>query len=324
MSRAWWAIALVGFFVPSTGCGGEEPAGAEQRYWGMSDASAAVALGTGLFVAADDENNVLKVYSAAQVGHEIAAFDWNEHLGIRPGSEHPEADIEGATVLGDRIFWITSHGRNRDGKWRPNRHRLLAMTVARTDQGLQATPLGHAYDRLAVQLLSLPQSDELGMTAALGPLGSNDKDLAPKDEGLNIEGLAATPDGKSLLIGFRNPVPHAKALLLPLLNPLEVVNDQATPQLGQPILLDLSVRRSGKTYGLGIRSIEYSRRHGGYLIVAGPPDTRHVFALFHWSGRARDRARLLAAADSVLQQKDFTPEALIVYSRSRSDSAAQR
>jgi hypothetical protein len=32
--------------------------------------------------------------------------------------------------------------------------------------------------------------------------------------GLNIEGLAATPDGQ-LLIGFRNPLSEGKALLLP-------------------------------------------------------------------------------------------------------------
>lgn len=74
---------------------------------------------------------------------------------------------------------------------------------------------------------------------------------APKAEGgLNIEGLTATPEGE-LLIGFRNPIPDGKALLLPLKNPSDLVKnpDTAKAIFGEPITLDLG--------GLGIRSIEY-------------------------------------------------------------------
>ena len=34
----------------------------------------------------------------------------------------PEADIEGATRVQDRVYWITSHGANNDGEVRPSRH----------------------------------------------------------------------------------------------------------------------------------------------------------------------------------------------------------
>ena len=47
--------------------------------------------------------------------------------------------------------------------------------------------------------------------------------ITPKEPGgLNIEGLTSTPEG-ALLIGFRNPIPEGKALLIPLKNPLDLV-----------------------------------------------------------------------------------------------------
>ena len=40
----------------------------------------------------------------------------------------PESDLEGAANLADRIYWITSHGRNREGEARESRHRFFATT----------------------------------------------------------------------------------------------------------------------------------------------------------------------------------------------------
>ncbi len=96
------------------------------------------------------------------------------------------------------------------------------------------------------------------------------KDIRPKEiGGLSIEGLAGTPEG-ALLIGFRNPLSGGKveedklvggrALLIPLLNPLEVIEGK-TARFGDPIELDLD--------GYGIRSIELSNDKK-FLVVAGP------------------------------------------------------
>jgi len=73
-----------------------------------------------------------------------------------------------------------------------------------------------------------------------------------------------------LLIGFRNPLTGGKvekgkhvggqALLVPLLNPLEVIEGK-TARFGDPIDLDLD--------GYGIRSIE-SLNNKKFLVVAGP------------------------------------------------------
>jgi len=88
---------------------------------------------------------------------------------------------------------------------------------------------------------------------------------------LNIEGLAATPDGH-LLIGFRTPTPQGKALVIPLLNP-EAVMEGAAASFGDAALLDLN--------GLGIRSLEY--HHGQYWIIAGHYDNKLPVRLYFWA-----------------------------------------
>ncbi len=83
--------------------------------------------------------------------------------------------------------------------------------------------------------------------------------LAPKDEGaLNIESLAA--DGGKLWIGFRNPKSKGnEALLVPLLNPTEIIRGGARAKLGDPLLLNLG--------GLGVRDM--ATWDDGFLIIAG-------------------------------------------------------
>jgi hypothetical protein len=117
---------------------------------------------------------------------------------------------------------------------------------------------------------------------------------------LNIEGLTATPAG-GLLIGFRNPIPGGKALVVPIENPGDVVAGKAQARLGTPMRLPLG--------GLGIRSIEYAAGRGEYLIVAGPDGVQGPFRLYRWTGSPND-------APEEVPDVSFTglqPEALIVY-----------
>ncbi len=306
-------------FPAVAGCSDEptESAVAPMLYSGMSDASAAVALDERLFLAADDERNTLKVYRCDRGGPAVHAIAWDEPLGIDLLNDtHPEVDIEGGTVLGDRIFWISSHGRNKEGVWRANRHRFFAMTVTVTNEGVKAEPFGKAYDNLAVDLANDLRLQDLGWLKALGLGDLQAPKLAPKRDGLNIEGLCATRDGKSLLIACRNPTPDKKALLVPLLNPAAVLEDQAAPEFGDPILLKLRVKKKKKKKAiqLGIRSIEYSPQHASYLILGGPHDKRRVFGLFKWSGDPDDKPQLLEqSTEQINQIEDFAPEALIVY-----------
>ena len=109
-------------------------------YSGSSDASAAVAVGDDMFVVADDENNILRIYKAGCGSGPLYSYDLTDFLNINP--KHPEADIEAATIIEDRICWITSHGRNKDGKIRPNRYRFFATSVKTEDKKIIISPLG--------------------------------------------------------------------------------------------------------------------------------------------------------------------------------------
>lgn len=310
-------LALIGPIAITSGAPAEAPSAVEPaRYFGMCDASAAVSLSDDAFIVADDEQNTLKIYPSSHAGPALGSFPWGGQLGTDLDGKPLEADIEGATRLGQNVFWISSHGRNLNGKWRPSRHQLFAIQVARQADAWTLTPVGKPYHRLATDLAAHPALRALGVAEALGEPEVKDGELAPKADGFNIEGLTAMPDGQSLLIGFRNPLPSEQALLVPLLNPLEVLTESAAPRFGDPILLRLHVLLRKQEYHLGIRSIEYSQRLKGYLIAAGPPDSQDVFALYFWSGDRADRPRVLPATATLLQQADFAPEALIVYEQS--------
>ncbi|MBN2269658.1 MAG: DUF3616 domain-containing protein [Sedimentisphaerales bacterium] len=283
-----------------------------QVYHGASDASAAVALGEDMFVMADDENNILRVY---KIGGDspVYSYDMTEFLKIE--SDHPEADIEGATKVGRRVYWITSHGRNKDGKVRPNRYRFFATDIDVVGDKVRIQPVGKPCSTLLTGLLSLKSMRDLELHKAAGLgltslSGKGTKSLAPKDEGLNIEGLSASADGQTLYIGFRNPIPvdkstgRASALVVTLNNPADVVERGDAPVFGDYMLWDLG--------GLGIRSIEYSTFHKAFFIVAGASDETRQFALYRWSGRNDQQPEILKQ----MSQSNFGPEALMPFPNS--------
>jgi len=196
----------------------------EVKYVGMCNASAAVALDTNKFIVADDENNILRNYDRNVTAQPFQTVSLSQ---IFPGEiqdgEDLEIDLEGAAVLGDKIFWIGSHSTSKKGKFRPARHRLFALQI-KPDAGGEFVPtrVGKIYTTLVADLEKDTRFKKYKIHEA--------KTIAPKDiGGLSIEGLAATPEG-TLLIGFRNPLSEGKvencllvggkALLVTLLNPL--------------------------------------------------------------------------------------------------------
>ena len=100
------------------------------------------------------------------------------------------------------------------------------------------------------------------------------KELHRPGTDINIEGLAATPEG-DLLIGFRAPLIDKMAPVLRLTNPAAVTERGEEPRFGKPHLLDLDER--------GIRSIDWTGLLPPvYLVLAGPAkgQGREIFALF--------------------------------------------
>lgn len=272
---------------------GAVPAGLlVSEYRGTCDASAAVAMGNDHFIVANDEDNILRIY---RLGVPDPVKEYGLDGFAKADPDHPEMDIEGAARIGNRVFWITSHGANKSAKYRESRRRFLATEFELESGRPKVTPVGIAYTDL---LDDLEQSKNLKNYHL-----ADAAKLAPNDDGgLNIEGLADTADG-TLLIGFRNPLPRGNALIVTLNNPEDVILGRK-PQIGPEIELPLG--------GLGIRSLE--RVGGGYLIVAGPRNGKGVSRLFRWQG---PRAAPKPTPVATVNFEGLNPEALFAMPNGR-------
>lgn len=256
-------------------------------YRGMCDASAAVALDDDHFVVASDEDNALRVYRRGQP-FALATLPLASTLGTAR-----ESDLEGAARVGQRIYWISSHGRNSSGKVREDRYRFFATEIDDATVPPKLKPPTARIDDLLHQLIGAESLAPWRLSAAAR--------LAPESAGgLNIEGLAATAEGH-LLIGFRNPVRDGKALVVALRNPEQSMAGAAA-SFGPAFALDLG--------GRGVRSIE--RIGASYLVVAGPTADRGDFALYRWSGQAADDPQRV----STVALGTLRPEVLFVWPRS--------
>jgi hypothetical protein len=269
----WWKQILSGLVllvaVGGNRCFGVSPTVTFCR--GMCDASAVVPLDDELFVVADDEDNILRVYSRTKSGSPLQTLDLSSFLGVDPKS--PEADLEAAAPLGDRVYWISSHALNKNGKDRVSRRRFFATTLSVSNGVTTIKPVGIPYLQLLADLLKDARMKPFNLAAAAT--------RPPKSKNaLNIEALCATPEGH-LLIGFRNPIPRGRALIVPLLNPAEVVEGKPA-RLGDPLLLDLG--------GLGIRSL--TRVEGRYFLIAGAFDGQGQSLLYEWDGDTATPRRL--------------------------------
>ena len=267
---------------------------------GASDASSAIAIDANWMLVADDEDQILRLYSRQQSGLPQAGFDFSSSLGLAGGSE---VDLEASTRIGNTIYWLGSHGNNTSGTDRPNRERLFATALSGSGSDTSLSFLGD-YRYLEDDLLAWDAANG----NALGLAASAAAGVLPEQAaGFNIEGLCIAPDGSSAYLAFRAPntAPNTasgasggnqRALIIPVTNFTSLVaiggGSPGAAQFGNPISLDLG--------GRGIRSIE-ANASGEYLIVAGPSGAATGiapadFRLFSWSGNAAD-APVLRQAD---------------------------
>jgi hypothetical protein len=272
------------------------------EFRGTCDASAGAQITDEVFVVASDEDNVLRFYSWASPGLPIAERDLSEFLG----GGGLEADIEAAARVGTRIFWITSHGRNKQGRVRPARRRFFATDLVSKAQMPDVLPIGVPYESLFEALAVKLRVAELGLADSIMPTEHRRLELALKNDGdqhpmrINIEGLATT-DGASLLIAMRNPLVEGKAIVVPLHQPNALISGETSaPQLGEPILLDLG--------GLGIRAIQRVDSSGTYLIAAGPTGKGRRSRIFRWE---RTRTDIIVPLEKA-NLGGLTPEAIVL------------
>lgn len=247
-------------------------------HFGMSDASAAIAVGDGYFYAADDDSNAIRLF-APDGGEAVAEFDVDAFVPlIQSGQAH---DFEAVAQAGDQVFWIGSTGNSRSGNVRPDRDIIVQTALSGTGADATLTFVGYrhvAQDALVTWDAANGHglgADALGFAAAIQP-GSS----AEGPNSLNIEGAAMAPDGTTLWLGFRSPLvgDTQQALIVPIADIAAVIAG-ADAIVGQPILLDLG--------GRAIR--EMARTDDGhYLIVAGSADDAGRFALYGWTGDPAD------------------------------------
>lgn len=249
---------------------------ADTRYFtGSSDASAAVSVGGGYVVVADDESNTLRLYDGSTSGAPVRTWDFSDELGVKK-----EIDIEAAARVGDTVYWTGSLGNNKDGEYKPDRNRIFTTEVTGSGAATQLS-FGGSYAKLRDDLVAWDKAngDRYGFAA-----GTEDGQVPKQIDGFNIEGLEFAPGSSSTAyLGFRAPlVPPkngGKALIVPVTNMDKVVTGTKAA-FGTPIELDLG--------GLSIRDIRKNAA-GQYLIVAGSwaaDDNSDPYALYSWDGVA--------------------------------------
>ncbi|WP_327351252.1 hypothetical protein [Streptomyces sp. NBC_01304] len=250
--------------------------GQDSRYFtGSSDASAAVDVGGGHVVVADDESNVLRLYDRSASGAPVKTWDFSSQLGVTK-----EVDIEGAARVGDTIYWTASLGNNKDGEYKAARNTLFTTKVSGSGAATVLT-YGGAYKKLRDDLIAwdVAAGGRYGFEK-----GSADGQVPKQIDGFNVEGLEFAPGSTTTAyLGFRAPlapaVPGGRALLVPITNIDKVVTG-AKATFGTPVELDLG--------GLSIRDIRKNAADQ-YLIVAGSwaaDDNSDPYALYAWDGIA--------------------------------------
>jgi len=212
----------------------------ERYHSGTSDASAAIAVGDGLMLVADDEDQVLRLYERDSDGAPLAEINLNEALGL---NDTQEVDLEAVAVHEGIHYWLGSHESSQ-------RSMLFATNVSGENADNLSIDVTGQFTDLASQLSAWDANNGHG-------LGDNALSLSL---GINVEG--ATFIGDTLYLGLRAPLGNGFAQLVPVENAIELVAGTASEAaFGDPVRLDLD--------GRAVRSIEPAGDEG-YLILAGP------------------------------------------------------
>jgi Protein of unknown function (DUF3616) len=249
---------------------------ADSRYLtGASDASAAVDVGGGYIVVANDEDNTLRLYDQNASGAPVKTWDLDDALDA-----DKEVDIEAGTRVGDTIYWTGSLGNNKDGEYKSDRNTVFTTKVSGSGAATSLT-FGGSYGKLRDDLVAWDKANgnHYGFAA-----GTADGQIPKEINGFNVEGMEFAPGSSSTAyIGFRAPLAPAvaggKALIVPVTDMDKVVTGSKAV-FGTPIEMDLG--------GLSIRDIR-KNADNQYLIVAGSwaaDDNSDPYALYSWDGVA--------------------------------------
>ena len=273
------------------GVSGEPTALHDVRYHtGSSDASTAIAVGNDFAIVADDEGNALRLFDLSRSGAFTKEWDFSNEIGT-----DDEIDIESAARVGDTIYWLGSHGNNKDSEYKAERSTLFTTTITGEGADTELTYDG-TYSGLRLDLVDWATDAAPDLATAC----TIDGTLTNPDEttGCNIEGFELAPGSTTTgYLGFRAPLVDGNALVVPVTNIDQLpvgpsARAGATATFGEPIWLDL-----------GGRTIRDLRKNADdeYLLTAGVPndgDESLGWALYRWSGVAGEQPVLLRSLPS--------------------------
>ena len=256
----------------------------------MCDASGAVWIDGKLLIVNDEDQNttLLRLFDPNSGGKPVAA-PVLPTSAIQFDSNEPEIDLEAITQIGATYWTIGSHSRNKSGVARWTRQNLIAF------EWKSNAPVNMR------SITSLLPAIGILARAADKNLKNIDPAVDPKDGGISIEGLAATPEG-DLLIGLRSPLDsQERALIARLTKPSDAIKEnRALPHLTKIHQLPLE--------GAGVRDLIHDAPANRFLILSGPAGEGGPFRIWAWKGDQSAPTKLL---DVTALGKAGSPEAIV-------------
>jgi hypothetical protein len=220
------------------------------------EASAAATLGREVFVA-DDEHAALHEFA---IDGRSLIFKKSHPLfpcagaslaqNLREDGVFDVTEVEAAAAFKDKIFLLSSHSPNEEGKRKKKREILLEVTV--TKSSLLCVSRATTLNSLVEELPRYAES-----------LGGK---LAGPEPDINFEGLAVDPSGK-MVIALRSPVlrihgqPYAMALVTTVDDVFSVAK-KAKPR---------ALRLGPADEELGVTDVAYDQRQGEFILLGNAP-----------------------------------------------------
>lgn len=245
---------------------------------GMCDASAAI-FDSGTVLVLNDEDQdqpLLRFFDVARGGGPARVVKLST-AGLDVIAKKPEIDFESTALIGSKLFIAGSHSRSKNGKVRLSRQQVFAVDWPVRGGSVRIS--GTVYTGLLPDLQAVLRTDSRPSLKKL----LLDADMPPKEGGVNVEGMAATPAGE-LLFGLRSPLVDGQAIAVTLKNPARVVAGERA-KLGDVVLLNLD--------GGGVRDVIWHPGLKLYLVIGGPATVSGKFGLYRWTGQREDKPVLV-------------------------------
>ena len=173
----------------AAGVGGTAATSTPTSYRLTCDGSMAVMVDATHFLDGNDEQQGMRVYTRGATGTPLFTLDVSTAIGL---ATDDEGDFEDAARIGDRVYVISSHSRNKNGKLERSRYRFFAIDVAGAVPSMTLSVPGYTGQLLDQMLIAdnwaTPDSAVITtLTAASNLSRATDPTLAPMAGGTNIE-----------------------------------------------------------------------------------------------------------------------------------------